>query len=104
MINFILLQAGGGGDYTMLFLLAGFAIIFYFFMIRPQQKKQKDHKRFIENIKKGDQVVTIGGIHGRIASIEGDTVVLDVEKGGKIRFEKSSISLEASKRFEGATK
>jgi preprotein translocase subunit YajC len=101
MINFILLQAGGGGDYTMLFLLAGFAIIFYFFMIRPQQKKQKDQKRFIDNIKKGDQVVTIGGIHGRVASIEGDTIVLDVEKGGKIRFEKTSISLDASKRFEG---
>jgi preprotein translocase subunit YajC len=102
-LNFILLQTGGG-DMTMLFLLGGFAIIFYFFMIRPQQKKQKDHKRFIDNIKKGDQVVTIGGIHGRIASIEGDTVVLDVEKGGKIRFEKSSISLEASKRFESANK
>jgi preprotein translocase subunit YajC len=101
MINFILLQAGGGGDYTMLFLLAGFAIIFYFFMIRPQQKKQKDQKRFIDSIKKGDQVVTIGGIHGRVASIEGDTIVLDVEKGGKIRFEKTSISLDASKRFEG---
>jgi preprotein translocase subunit YajC len=102
MINFILLQAGG--DYTMLFLLAGFAIIFYFFMIRPQQKKQKDQKKFIDNIKKGDSVVTIGGIHGRVASIEGDTIVLDVEKGGKIRFEKTSISLDASKRFESTNK
>jgi preprotein translocase subunit YajC len=104
MINFILLQAGGGGDYSMLFLLAGFAIIFYFFMIRPQQKKQKDQKLFLDNIKKGDQVVTIGGIHGRVSSIEGDTVILDVvEKGGKIKFEKSSISLDASKRFAGNT-
>lgn len=104
MINFILLQAGGSGDYTMLFLLAGFAIIFYFFMIRPQQKKAKEQKKFIDNIKKGDQVVTIGGIHGRVSSIEGDTIVLDVEKGGKIRFEKTSISMDASKRFESANK
>ncbi len=100
MFNYILLQTTGSNDYTMLFLLAGFAIIFYFFMIRPQQKKQKDQKKFLENIKKGDQVITIGGVHGRVASIEGDTIVLDVEKGGKIRFEKSAISLESSKRFE----
>lgn len=102
MFNFILLQGGSGWE--SLFLLGGIAIIFYFFMIRPQQKRQKDQKKFIENIKKGDQVITIGGVHGRIASIEGDTVVLDVEKGGKIRFEKTSISMEASKKFQETNK
>jgi len=102
MFNFILLQAGNG--YGSLFLLAGIAIIFYFFMIRPQQKRQKEQKKFIDNIKKGDQVITIGGVHGRVASIEGDTVVLDVEKGGKIRFEKTSISMEASKKYQDTNK
>lgn len=101
MFNLILLQ-GGSGDYTSLLLLAGIAIIFYFFMIRPQQKRQKEQKRFMEDIKKGDQVVTIGGIHGRVSSIEGDTIILEVEKGGKIKFEKSSISSEASKKYKNA--
>jgi hypothetical protein len=64
----ILLQAGGaasGQDYSMFIMIGGFIIIFYFFMIRPQQKKQKDQKKFIEETKKGDMVVTLGGIHGK---------------------------------------
>jgi preprotein translocase subunit YajC len=70
-------------------------------MIRPQQKKQKDQKKFLEEVKKGDNVVTIGGIHGRIVSIDGETIILEVEKGGKIKMDKSSISLEASKKLKG---
>jgi len=100
MLNYILLQTGGASDYSSLFLLAGIVIIFYFFMIRPQQKKQKDQKKFLEAVKKGDNIVTIGGIHGRISAIEGDTIILDVEKGGKLKIEKSSISLEASKKYQ----
>lgn len=72
-------------------------MIFYFFMIRPQQKKAKDQKKFIEEIKKGDYVVTIGGAHGHVAEMEGDTFILEVEKGGRIRFNKSAISLDATK-------
>jgi preprotein translocase subunit YajC len=67
-------------------------------MIRPQQKKQKDQKKFLEEVRKGDNIVTVGGIHGRIVSIDGDTIILEVEKGGKIKLDKSSISLEATKR------
>jgi preprotein translocase subunit YajC len=69
-------------------------------MIRPQQRKQKDQKKFLEEVKKGDNIVTIGGIHGRIISIDGDTIILEVEKGGKIKLDKSSISLEASKKYK----
>lgn len=76
-------------------------LIFYFFMIRPQQKKAKEGKKFIEDIKKGDHVVTIGGAHGHIAELEGDTFVLEVEKGGRIRFNKSAISAEATKAAAG---
>lgn len=72
-------------------------VIFYFFMIRPQQKKAKDQKKFTEEIKRGDYVVTIGGAHGTIAELEGDTFILEVEKGGRIRFNKSAISMEATK-------
>lgn len=70
--------------------------VFYFFMIRPQQKKQKDQRTFVDNLKKGDSVVTIGGLHGRIASVEGTTVTLEVDRGVKMTFEKSSISREAT--------
>jgi len=96
----LLLQAGGGSAMTgNLVLIGGIIVIFYFFMIRPQQKKQKDQKKFLDEIKKGDMAVTMGGIHGKIAAIEDDTVLLDVDKGTKIKIEKSSISLEASKKY-----
>jgi preprotein translocase subunit YajC len=96
----LLLQAAGGSAMTgNLVLIGGIIIIFYFFMIRPQQKKQKDQKKFLEEIKKGDTAVTMGGIHGKIAAIDNDTVLLDVDKGTKIKIEKSSISLEASKKY-----
>ena len=103
MLNTILLQnqAPGGGGSSFLILMVGMLVVFYFFIIRPQQKKQKDQKKYIAEIKKGDNVVTIGGIHGRIFEIEDDTITLEVEKGGKIKFDKSSISLEASKRVAG---
>lgn len=100
MLHFILLQAGTGlENYINIIFLVGIGIVIYFFMIRPQQKKQKEQKGFIENIKKGDMVVTIGGIHGKIAAVEDTAVVLDIDKGVKIKFEKSAISLEASKQY-----
>jgi preprotein translocase subunit YajC len=103
MLDFILLQEPTGGGqslYGNLLLIGGIVLIFYFFMIRPQQKKQRDQKNFLGEVKKGDNVVTVGGIHGRIASIDGDTIILEVEKGGKIKLDKSSISLEATKRYK----
>jgi preprotein translocase subunit YajC len=95
----ILLQvpAGGAGSYIQYLPFIGIIVVFYFFMIRPQQKKAKDAKKFSEEIKKGDYVVTIGGAHGYVAEMEGDTFVLEVEKGGRIRFNKSAISMEATK-------
>lgn len=97
----ILLQAGAnpGAGYGNLILIGGIIVIFYFFMIRPQQKKQKDQKKFMEEIKKGDSVVTMGGIHGKVAAVENDTVLLEVDRSTKITVEKTSISLEASKRY-----
>ena len=80
--------------------IIGIFIVFYFFMIRPQQKKAKDQKKFIDEIKKGDYIVTIGGAHGEVAELEGDTFILEVEKGGRIRFNKSAISLEATKALK----
>ncbi len=95
----ILLQAspGGGSAIPQLIFFGAIILIFYFFMIRPQQKKAKDQRKFIDEIKKGDYVVTIGGAHGYVGELEGDTFILEVEKGGRIRFNKSAISLDATK-------
>lgn len=101
MLTSILLQAadGQGGLIGNLILIGGIALIFYFFMIRPQQKRQKDQKSFIESVKKGDMVVTVGGIHGKVVNVEQDTFILEVDRGAKIKLEKSSISLESSKQY-----
>ncbi len=98
-MNTTLLQAGGGGDFTSFLPIIGMIAIFYFFFIRPQQRKQKETKKYLEEVKKGDQVVTVGGIHGKITEISDTTVLIDVDRGTKLLIEKSSISLEASKRL-----
>ena len=103
LMNVILMAppaAGSNPNPVMQFLpLILIGIVFYFFMIRPQTKKMKDQKTFIENIKKGDKVVTIGGIHGKIADINEDTYLLEIENGVKMKIDKVSVSLEASKRI-----
>lgn len=93
----ILAQAPSQQSWPTFVMFGAMALVFYFFMIRPQQKKAKEQKKFIEDIKKGDYVVTIGGAHGHVAEMEGETFILEVEKGGRIRFNKSAISLEATK-------
>jgi preprotein translocase subunit YajC len=94
----ILLQAAQGGGFNPQFLMLGLiAIVFYFFMIRPQVKKQKDQKKYVNELKKGDKVITTAGMHGKIAEVSDSTFLIETEGGHKIRHEKSSISLEASK-------
>ncbi len=66
--------------------------VFYFFMIRPQQKKQKDLKNLLTSLKKGDQVVTIGGIHARIYTVEENTITLELDKGVKLTVDKSAVA------------
>ncbi|MEO6979302.1 MAG: preprotein translocase subunit YajC [Mucilaginibacter sp.] len=97
MIATVLLQAAGGGlGIQQLVVFGLIAIVFYFFMIRPQVKKQKDQKKYVTELKKGDKVVTTAGIHGRIIDLNETTFLVEVDNG-KIRFDKSAISLEASK-------
>lgn len=102
MISTVLAQAsvGGSGILGQVFLFGSIILIMYFFMIRPQQKKQKDSKKFIEEIKKGDDVVTIGGLHGKVSSVEGDTVMIELDRGLKVKVEKSAISLDFSRKTE----
>ena len=72
-------------------------VVFYFFMIRPQMKKAKEAKKFKEGIKKGDKIVTIGGIHGRIVELKDSTVVIDVDGKTKLTIEKNAVSPEYTK-------
>lgn len=97
-MNTFLLQTGGS-DITSFLPIIAMVAIFYFFFIRPQQRKQKETKKYLGEIKKNDMVVTVGGIHGKIMEVSDTTVLVDVDRGTKLLVEKSSISLEASKRL-----
>ena len=66
--------------------------IFYFLLIRPQQKKAKEHKALLESIKKGDQVVTAGGMHGKVTAIDDTVVTLEIATGVNVKFNKGHIS------------
>ncbi len=96
MLNSTLLQIGTSGIMNFLPIIL-MVIVFYFFMIRPQMKKAKDLKKFVSELKKGDKVITTAGIHGRIADLNETTIVLETEGGGKIRFEKASVSIDSTK-------
>lgn len=67
-------------------------VIFYFFIIRPQNKKQKDTEKMISSVKKGDKVVTIGGIHGEVSSTKDHTVIVKVDDDCKLEFSRSAIA------------
>jgi preprotein translocase subunit YajC len=93
MIFNILLQADAAGesDFSFIILLGGMFLIMYFFMIRPQMKRQKEAKNFRDEISKGDKVVTIGGLHGKVISVSDLTVMLELESG-KARVDKTAVS------------
>jgi len=89
----ILLQspASGEGGLSFFLLIGGMFVIMYLFMIRPQVKKQKEAKSFRESLKKGDKIVTIGGIHGKVVDMNERTVLIQVD-GAKIRVEKTALN------------
>ena len=103
MISTILLQAAGTQQITQYIMMGGIVLVFYFFMIRPQIKKQKDQKKYVEEMKKGDKVVTTAGIHGKVVEISDIYIVLEVDNGVKIKFDKSAVSLDASKALNTTT-
>lgn len=97
----VLLQSGGsggGGTSTWVQFLPWILIlvVFYFFMIRPQMKKQKKEREFRQNLQKDDQVVTIGGIHGKIQELKDDSVILGLEDGTRLRVEKNAVSMNST--------
>ncbi len=101
----ILLQAAPAGNGAMgqLLMIVLIIVIFYFFMIRPQMKKAKLEKAFKESLQKGDKVVTIGGVHGKIVEVADTTFMIEIAHEVRVKVEKSAISAEATKQYAPAT-
>jgi preprotein translocase subunit YajC len=98
MTLLILLQAapGGGGFNSMIFLLL-IVVVFYFFMIRPQMRKAKTETKFRTDIQKGDKIVTIGGIHGRILEVADKYFMIEIDTNVKVKIDKSAVAVDATK-------
>ncbi|HKK49913.1 MAG TPA: preprotein translocase subunit YajC [Alkalispirochaeta sp.] len=93
--------AGAGGPASVAPTLVTFGLvfaIFYFLIIRPQNKRQKETKQMLQNLKKGDRVTTIGGIRGTIFSMKDDVVVLKVDDNTKLQFSKSAVNAVVDKK------
>ena len=101
MLVTLLLQASSttGNSMHQYILIGGIVVVFYFFMVRPQQKRQQEQRTFLETLKRGEPIVTIGGIHGKVHEVAEGTVTLEVDnKGSKITVAKGAISLESTQR------
>ena len=104
MYTVIFLQEGGLGSLASMLPFLAIIVVFYFFMIRPQQKKQKDLKKCREALQKGDSVVTIGGIHGKVTEVKDTTVTIKIGSGTEIKIEKSAVSQDATSQLAAAAK
>lgn len=98
---FLILQVkaesgGGGGGYHTILMFALLILVFYLFFIRPQSKKNKELRKFREALQKGDKVITIGGIHGKINEIRETTFILELIDKTHVEVEKSSISNDSA--------
>jgi preprotein translocase subunit YajC len=99
----ILLQGSApapGGGFTFPLMMVGMIVVMYFFMIRPQQKRAKEQKKFVESTGTGDKVVTTSGIHGRIIRTNDDgTVVLEIDRNTQVTVERQAISMEMTAAY-----
>lgn len=88
----LLLQAPASSGIMQLIFPVAIGLVLYFFMIRPQQRKTADAKSFRESLVKGTRVVTIGGMHGLLVEVGPETVLLEVERGQRLRFDRSAVA------------
>lgn len=92
--NFILLDAaaqGAGGGFGSILMIVALFVIFYFFMIRPQQKRQKEIKKFRDSLDRGSKIVTAGGIYGVIKEVKDLYFIVEISNGVSIRVDKGSV-------------
>lgn len=98
LLNVLLMapaENGGGGIGAFLPLIL-IVLVFYLFFIRPQMKKQKQLRQYRESLKKGDRVITIGGIHGKIVEEQERSFTIEVEDGNRLRIEKSAVAMDGA--------
>ena len=93
MLTLPIAQAAPGGLFgNPLVLIAVLFLVMYFTMIRPQAKQAKQHRALVEGLNKGDRIVTVGGIHGTIRSVDDTTILVEVDGGTKLRFDKGKVA------------
>ena len=104
MFSTLLAQAAtpSGSGLLSYLPLIGMVVVMYFFMIRPQQRRAAEAKKFRASLAKGANVVTIGGLHGRVVDVNEDTVTVEVDKGVRLRFDRSAIAREVGAKAEAA--
>ena len=92
--TFLLLGAGqdGGSMWTSVIMMGAIFLIFYWFIIRTQSQRQKEREKKVDSLKKGDKIVTSGGMIANVTSVDDDTVLAEIDKGVKARFNKSAIT------------
>jgi len=83
-----------GFDWTAVIFLIAFFVVMYLVLVRPQRKRQKEHQQLVEELRRGDRVITAGGIYGEIESLSEDSVVIKVESGVTMRVAKNSVALK----------
>jgi len=84
-------SAQGGGGLSSIIMMAAIFAIFYFIMIRPQQQKMKEHKKMLDAVKKGDEIVTAGGIYGTVEGVNQDTLTVKIAEGVKVKITRGSV-------------
>ena len=89
----------GGFDWTIIVFLVLIFGVFYFLLIRPQRKRQKEHQQMMQELKRGDKVVTAGGLYGVVESISEDSVVIKVESGATVRVASGSVALRQEQLY-----
>lgn len=99
-MNYILLQAANGAagannGWSSILMIVLMFVVIYFFMIRPQQKRQKEIKKFRESIKNGDKVITAGGIYGKVKDVKESTITLEIADNVRITIDKNSVYANA---------
>ncbi len=99
--TFILAQSAPGFDPSFFIMMGLIFVVFYFFIIRPQRKREADRKQMIEAVRKGDKIITAGGVHATVTKVEDTSVLAQVDDNTKLRFEKSAITSVPSRTSEG---
>ena len=95
--------AGGASQWGILIVMPLIILVFYFLVMRPQNKKQKEAKKMLEGLRKGDRIVTIGGLRGTVVSVKDDAVILKVDDNTKLEYSKSAVATVLKREDEPTT-